>query len=104
MLFSIIATAGISKDERDFLDAVSKLENVGDSAGSAQAYVFDKVDEQLWRSLLVLKCPSFKMYRSAQRLSNTAYVNALQNAINELNSLAASPELPGIARSNLALA
>jgi hypothetical protein len=44
MLLSIIATAGISKDERDFLDAVSKLENVGDSAGSAQAYVFDKVD------------------------------------------------------------
>lgn len=104
VLFSAFAAADITKDEREFLDAVSKLENIGDSAGSAQAYVFDKVDEQLWRSLLVLKCPSFKTYRSAQRFSNTVYASALQKAINELNSLAVSPELPGIARSNLSLA
>ena len=97
--FGTLACAEISKEERKLLDAVATLEQVGDAAGSTDSYVFDTVDEQIRRNLLLSRCPSFASYRGTDRIAKIRYFNAVNGAIVELNKLAASALMPKTALS-----
>ena len=93
LLFAKGVAAEINNSEREFLDAVSTLENVGDASGSVRNYVFDLVDEQIRRNLVLSQCPSFVKYKGMGRIADRKYFNAVTTTIESLNRLANSKAL-----------
>lgn len=99
LLFAKVVLAEISSSERQFLNAVSTLENVGDASGSVGNYVFDLVDEQIRRNLVLSRCPSFVKYKSMARIADRKYYKAVIRTIDGLNRLAHSNAVPTFAIS-----
>ncbi len=87
-------SAEISNAERQFLSAVSTIENVGDASGSVKNYVFDLADEQIRRNLVLSQCPSFIKYKNISRLADRKYFNQVIKTIDGLNRLANSNAIP----------
>jgi hypothetical protein len=93
------ASAGVSKDEQLFLEAVSTFGNNASTGAYAEITLTQTIDEKLRRELLLNRCKAFARNKDAMRIANLDYFSALEKSIDEINSLSTSNLVSSNAKS-----